>query len=89
MTSSNLVLRQIDGQISQVEAPLKQLEPNQARIRITHSGLCGTDHTFMSSGIALGHEGVGIVEEVGSLVTEIKIGDRVGGGYYRSVRAQD
>jgi len=30
-----------------------------------------------------GHEGVGIVERIGELVTDLKVGDRAGGGYHR------
>lgn len=88
MAQSNFVLRQIDGKISRASVAARPLSPNQVRIRITHSGFCGTDHTYIPLGIALGHEGVGIVQEVGSLVTDLKVGDRVGGGYYRSVRSR-
>ncbi|KAF2095085.1 GroES-like protein [Rhizodiscina lignyota] len=83
MTSTNNVLRQIDGKIHQTSMPNASLKPNQVRVKITHSGFCGTDHTYMPYGIALGHEGVGTVEEVGSSVTDLNVGDRVGGGYYR------
>jgi Zn-dependent alcohol dehydrogenase len=81
----NNVLRQVDGIIRRTEIPIAPLKAHEARVKITHSGFCGTDHTFMPFGLALGHEGVGIVQECGSDVTSVKIGDRVGGGYYRSV----
>jgi threonine dehydrogenase-like Zn-dependent dehydrogenase len=55
-----------------------------AIIRVTSTGLCGSDlhlyellGPFLDEGDILGHEPMGIVEEVGSEVTAIKPGDRV------------
>ncbi|KAF2452708.1 chaperonin 10-like protein [Lineolata rhizophorae] len=59
------------------------LEPHEVAIRVTHSGICGTDEHYLQIDMVLGHEGVGTVEAVGSGVAEIKIGDRVGFGYVR------
>jgi threonine dehydrogenase-like Zn-dependent dehydrogenase len=60
------------------------LEPTDVIVRITSSGICGSDlhlyevlGPFMHEGDVLGHEPMGIVEEVGSAVTELKAGDRV------------
>ena len=60
------------------------VEPTDAIIRITTSGLCGSDlhllgplGPFMRPGDVLGHEPMGVVEEVGSDVSELKRGDRV------------
>jgi len=59
-------------------------EPTDAIIRVTSSGLCGSDlhlyelfGPFIDEGDILGHEPMGIVEEVGSQVSHIKPGDRV------------
>ena len=59
-------------------------EPTDAIVRITSTGICGSDlhlyevlGAFMDEGDILGHEPMGIVEEVGSEVTQIKPGDRV------------
>ena len=59
-------------------------EPTDAIIRVTSSGLCGSDlhlyetlAPFMEAGDVVGHEPMGIVEEVGSEVTNLKAGDRV------------
>ncbi|MYU25255.1 zinc-dependent alcohol dehydrogenase [Streptomyces sp. SID8352] len=59
-------------------------EPTDAVIRVTSSGLCGSDlhlyevlTPFMTPGDILGHEPMGIVEEVGPEVTHIAPGDRV------------
>ena len=48
-------------------------------VKIKAAGLCHTDHDSLTWGkpIILGHEGAGIVEEIGSLVTDFKIGDKV------------
>jgi threonine dehydrogenase-like Zn-dependent dehydrogenase len=55
-----------------------------AIVRVTSSGICGSDlhlyevmGAFIDEGDILGHEPMGIVEEVGSDVTHIKPGDRV------------
>jgi threonine dehydrogenase-like Zn-dependent dehydrogenase len=59
-------------------------EPTDAIVRITSTGLCGSDlhlyevmGAFMDEGDILGHEPMGIVEAVGSEVTHITPGDRV------------
>jgi threonine dehydrogenase-like Zn-dependent dehydrogenase len=58
--------------------------PTDAIVRITSTGICGSDlhlyevlGPFLSEGDILGHEPMGIVEEVGSEVTEIRPGQRV------------
>ncbi|KAG2340750.1 GroES-like protein [Suillus weaverae] len=57
------------------------LKPDEVLLKITHAGLCGTDLHYKTSDIVLSHEGVGIVQEVGSEVTTFKQGDRAGWGY--------
>jgi D-arabinose 1-dehydrogenase-like Zn-dependent alcohol dehydrogenase len=59
----------------------RELLDGQAIVRVTHSGVCGTDEHFVSMDMALGHEGVGVVEKVAPGVTSVKVGDRVGFGY--------
>src|SRR6478672_7056231 len=60
------------------------LEPTDALVRILKTTICGTDLHIMKGdvpevvdGRIIGHEGVGIIEEIGSAVTEFKKGDRV------------
>lgn len=79
-------MRGVDGVVVQKPAEVPALKPKEVRVKITHTGVCGTDLFYIQSGCALGHEGVGIVEEIGSAVTLHKVGDRVGGGYLRAVR---
>jgi threonine dehydrogenase-like Zn-dependent dehydrogenase len=59
-------------------------EPTDAIVKITSTAICGSDlHLFdgymptMEDGDILGHEPMGIVEEVGSAVKNLKKGDRV------------
>jgi threonine dehydrogenase-like Zn-dependent dehydrogenase len=59
-------------------------EPTDAVIRVTSTGLCGSDlhlyevlTPFMTPGDILGHEAMGIVEEVGAGVPDLAAGDRV------------
>jgi threonine dehydrogenase-like Zn-dependent dehydrogenase len=72
-----------DVRVEEVPDP-KIEQPNDAIVRITSSGLCGSDlhlyevmGMYMTEGDVLGHEPMGIVEEVGPEVTHIKPGDRV------------
>ena len=60
------------------------VEPSDAIVRLTASAICGTDLHFvrgtvpgMKPGTVLGHEGVGVVVEVGSDVKNLTPGDRV------------
>lgn len=59
----------------------KDLAADSVLIRVTHSGLCGTDEHFKHADMVLGHEGAGVVEEIGSGVHRLKKGDSVGWGY--------
>ncbi|WP_395109049.1 zinc-dependent alcohol dehydrogenase [Actinomadura sp. SCN-SB] len=59
-------------------------EPTDAIIRVTSTAICGSDlhlyevlGPFMGEGDILGHEPMGIVEEVGSAVADLRPGDRV------------
>ncbi len=59
-------------------------QPTDIVVRITATAICGSDlHLYdglmptMKDGDILGHEPMGIVEEVGSSVTKLKKGDRV------------
>ncbi|NTU79685.1 MAG: alcohol dehydrogenase catalytic domain-containing protein [Chloroflexales bacterium] len=72
-----------DIRLDEVPEPTIQ-EPNDAIVRITASAICGTNlHMIcgtmagMQPGTILGHEAVGVVEEIGPNVRNLKRGDRV------------
>ncbi|MFT2111657.1 zinc-binding dehydrogenase [Marinomonas sp. 2405UD68-3] len=69
--------------IENIEIP--SLLEGQVRVRILYSGLCHSQLMEVSGGRGedkylphlLGHEGVGIVEEIGPKVTKVNVGDKV------------
>jgi threonine dehydrogenase-like Zn-dependent dehydrogenase len=73
------------GKISVDEVPMPAIQdPADAIVRITTSAICGTDLHFirgtvpgMRPGTILGHEAVGVIEELGPQVRDFSIGDRV------------
>ena len=72
-----------DVSVEQVPDPTIE-KPDDAIIRITSTAICGSDlhlyevlGPFLDQGDVLGHEPMGIVEEVGPEVTHVKPGDRV------------
>jgi threonine dehydrogenase-like Zn-dependent dehydrogenase len=68
-----------------IDVPDPRIEaPTDAIVRITSTAICGSDlhlyealGPYLKAGDVLGHEPMGIVEEVGSGVTQIQPGDRV------------
>jgi threonine dehydrogenase-like Zn-dependent dehydrogenase len=72
-----------DIRLDEVPEPSLQ-ESTDAIVRLTASAICGTDlHMIrgtmpgMRAGTILGHEGVGIIEELGSNIPNLHVGDRV------------
>jgi threonine dehydrogenase-like Zn-dependent dehydrogenase len=72
-----------DVRVDNVPDPSIQ-EPTDAVVRVTSTAICGSDlhlyeilGPFIDEGYVLGHEPMGIVEEVGPEVTNIAPGDRV------------
>jgi threonine dehydrogenase-like Zn-dependent dehydrogenase len=72
-----------DVQVTEVPDPRIQ-EPTDAIIRVTSTAICGSDlhlygvlGPYLKPGDVLGHEAMGIVEEVGSQAGDLKVGDRV------------
>jgi glutathione-independent formaldehyde dehydrogenase len=70
--------------VSVVEVPDAELEaPTDVVLRVTSSAICGTDlhmydgRTGATPGLVLGHEPMGVVEQVGPAVEMVKPGDRV------------
>jgi threonine dehydrogenase-like Zn-dependent dehydrogenase len=72
-----------DIRLDDVPEPTIQ-DPTDALVRLTASAICGTDLHFvrgsmsgMKPGTILGHEGVGVIEELGEDVRNLEVGDRV------------
>src|SRR3954452_2554531 len=72
-----------DIRVDDVPEPTLQ-DPEDAIVRLTASAICGTDLQFvrgtmagMKPGTILGHEGVGVVEELGPQVRNFEAGERV------------
>ena len=59
-------------------------QPTDAIVRVTHTTICGTDLHILKGdvpavtpGRTLGHEGIGVIEEVGAAVSGLAVGDQV------------
>lgn len=73
------------GKIDWKEVPNPQIQhPTDVIVKMDATTICGTDLHILSgdvpevaSGRILGHEGIGTITEVGSGVTNLKVGDRV------------
>ena len=74
------------GAIEYQERPVPRLvQPDDVLVRVEACGICGTDLNILAvppahkatPGIIIGHEGVGIVAEVGPAVSHVRPGDRV------------
>jgi S-(hydroxymethyl)glutathione dehydrogenase/alcohol dehydrogenase len=65
------------------DLPVPSIGPRDVLVRVTASGICHTDLNVINGlsalrlPIALGHEGCGIVEEIGPEVRRVRVGDRV------------
>lgn len=77
------------GDFELIERDILQPGPGEIRIKVQACGVCHSDMLVKQGGFPgltypriPGHEVVGIVDEVGSAVTEWKKGDRVGVGWH-------
>ena len=76
-------MTEFNAPLSVEEVTPAPVGPRQALVRIAASGLCHSDLLFwqgyapVEPPIVLGHEGAGVVEEVGSEVRSVAPGDRV------------
>ena len=65
------------------DLPVPAVGPRDVLVRVTASGICHTDLNVISGRSSLplpivpGHEGCGIVEEIGAEVRRVRVGDRV------------
>lgn len=77
------IIESAGANFSIAEVKLGTIQDHEVLVRIEAAGLCHTDLTVASGGLpfplpgVLGHEGTGVVEEVGSAVIGLAAGDRV------------
>ncbi len=77
------VLKRFNAPLEIEKLDMAVLAPGDVLVRMRASGLCHTDLEAIQGSLAyplpivLGHEGAGIVEEVGSAVTQVQPGDHV------------
>src|SRR5258708_28144150 len=79
------------GEVKLADVPKPSIQGSgEALIKVTLGAVCGSDlhilhgHTPMNQGAVLGHEFVGVVEDVGSEVKRFKPGDRVVSSFFTS-----
>ena len=82
----NVPIYQGNGILEYQERPIPQLKnANDVLVKIEACGICGTDLNILAvppahkanTGITIGHEGIGVVQEVGAGVNGLQPGDRV------------
>lgn len=76
--------RTVGSEPEVVEVPTPEPGPGQVRLKVTAAGLCHSDEFVMGLPegayelpLTLGHEGVGVVDALGSGVTGVELGDAV------------
>ncbi|NMG53777.1 NAD(P)-dependent alcohol dehydrogenase [Aromatoleum aromaticum] len=83
MTTMKAAVFKAPGRIELVDKPLPQVGPNDALVRITTTTICGTDVHILkgeypvATGLTIGHEPVGVIEQLGSNVQGYVEGQRV------------
>lgn len=71
------------GKIILADKPIPRIGPRDALLRVTLTTICGTDVHILkgeypvAKGLTIGHEPVGVIEELGSAVTGYQVGQRV------------
>lgn len=74
------VVREVGGPYTLETVELDDLRPDEVYVRLEATGVCHTDanmQVMVPMPAVVGHEGVGVVEEVGSAVDYVRPGDRV------------
>jgi S-(hydroxymethyl)glutathione dehydrogenase/alcohol dehydrogenase len=77
------VLRRVGAPFVVEEITLEPVGPHDVRVRMTASGVCHSDLSVQNGTLpflfptVLGHEGSGVVAEIGSSVTRVAVGDHV------------
>ncbi|HZK04440.1 MAG TPA: NAD(P)-dependent alcohol dehydrogenase [Actinomycetaceae bacterium] len=78
-----LVVEEIDAPFRQEQLELEAPGPGEVLVRVVATGICHTDLNTQSGDMplplpgVLGHEGSGVVEEIGEGVANVEVGDHV------------
>ena len=81
MRATAALLEQSGAPFVLTEVDLEEPRADEVLVRLSAVGICGTDlefANFFPTPVVLGHEGAGVVEQVGSRVTSVKPGDHEG-----------
>jgi len=77
------------GALKEIEYDPGPMQPQQVQVRIENCGICHSDVSMLDNdwGISQfplvpGHEAIGVVEEIGPEARGLKVGDRVGMGWF-------
>lgn len=77
------VVNQVNGPYEMEELELQEIANDEVVVRVVASGICHSDEALRVGDAqfplpaVLGHEGAGIIEQIGSGVTNFKVGDQV------------
>lgn len=61
------------GKVVQTSITKEGVGANEVLLENLYSGLCGTDVHFSHNDLVLGHEGIGVVKQVGDDVKNLKV----------------
>ncbi|MFM9378244.1 NDMA-dependent alcohol dehydrogenase [Gordonia sp. VNK21] len=84
MKTKGALLRELNTPWQIEEIEIGDPKAHEVKIRMEAAGMCHSDHHLMTGGIPMagfpilgGHEGAGVVEEIGEGVTDFEVGDHV------------
>ena len=83
MKITGVVLERTGGPLTVSELELAPPGPEEVLVRLRASGVCHSDYNAVDGTsetvcpAVLGHEGAGVVEEIGAGVTRVAVGDHV------------
>lgn len=61
------------GKIIETTSPWPTLKGSQILVELHHTGFCGTDLHYLHADLVVGHEGAGVVKEVGPGARHLKV----------------
>jgi D-arabinose 1-dehydrogenase-like Zn-dependent alcohol dehydrogenase len=61
------------GKIIETTAPWPTLKGTDVLVEVQHAGFCGTDLHYLQGDLVVGHEGAGVIKEIGPGVRHLKV----------------